>query len=67
MAAIALPRTWHDVAWVGAAAFESHGGPMASVSFYKSTTFVSSILTGSTTPASTTAALVIAKSAASRI
>jgi len=37
------------------------------VSFYKSTTFVSIILTGSTTPASTTAALVIAKSAASRI
>jgi hypothetical protein len=45
----------------------SHGGPVASVEFYKGSTLVAIILSGSGTSAPVDAALAVARAAAARI
>lgn len=58
---------WSEVSGLGNAAFESHAGPSAYVTFYAGTTFVSIILTRTAPPAPTAAAITLAKSAAARL
>jgi hypothetical protein len=59
--------SWADVHDLGDAGFVSHGGPIASVEFYKGTVLVSIILSGSGATAPVAAALVLARTAAGRI
>jgi hypothetical protein len=58
--------TWSDISGLGDRAFEAHGGPESSVSFYQGSTAVTIILTGSTLQAPTAAAIAVGKVAASR-
>jgi hypothetical protein len=59
--------SWSDVTGVGDGAFEAHAGPETTVTFYKGTIMVSIILSGSGPRARTSAAITVAKSAASHL
>ena len=64
----AAPKgSWKDISGVGDRAFEAHAGPEVTVTFYKGTIMVSIILSGSSPHAPTSAAIAVAKSAASRL
>jgi hypothetical protein len=59
--------TWSDVDGVGDGAFEVHAGPETTVTFYKGTTMVSILLSGSAGQSSTDAAIALAKAAAAHL
>lgn len=59
--------TWADVSGLGDGAFVTHGGPIASVQFYKGTTMVSIILSGSEPQPPTAAAVALARAAVARM